>query len=696
MRVCLGIWIWGATFAGLSSITFASCIPRSDEPLRRQTDDDAGLDPSQLDGDAGDERRDLPDAAPHTVLGVDPAHGSFAGGQLATVRGNGFRGNARVWFGDEEVPQEDTLAVDPTRIQVTVPAGTSGLVDVVAQNGDDESTRVMLADGYYYDSFYVEPASGPTSGGTLLTLHGNGTEWDEETTVLVDLEPCEVEEVTSPTELTCRAPPGTAGSKPVRVVAGHDETDVLDAFVYGDSDNGFRGGLSGDRLDGELTVLVLDSFFGEAIPGATVILGDSLNDAEIGHTGPRGSITFEGIDAPRSVTVSAPCLQPTTFVDVEVDTVTVYLDPVLSPECASFMGELPLSRGVSVTGARIAGELVWPQREEFGRSGWTNVPAPQSPDEERVAYVFRLSNSPGASFKLPSAVSAVTSSSPGEVGFSFSLTSLPGNVTIYALAGIENRRFDPPVFDAYAMGLVRGVVAEPGVTTDNVFIRMDIPLDHALTLSTTGPAATARGPDRLLGAVSVRIADEGYVLLPGARKSALLPGERSFDFVGLPSLSGTLAGTDYVVSAAAVTGLGVALPISFLGLFATTTNETLTLDQFLEIPALVSPAPGAKWNGRDLEVDWRPGGGKVDLLVTTLSSGLDLKNWTIAAPGAKKSLGVPDLGAYDPDLGLIRGPIDVLVSAVHIRDFVYGTLRYRQLSPRGWDAYASDVYASSY
>jgi hypothetical protein len=37
-----------------------------------------------------------------------------------------------------------------------------------------------------------------------------------------------------------------------------------------------------------------------------------------------------------------------------------------------------------------------------------------------------------------------------------------------------------------------------------------------------------------------------------------------------------------------------------------------------------------------------------------------------------------------------------LVSAAHIRDFVYGTLRYRQLSPRGWDAYATDAYASSY
>ncbi|HEX9619905.1 MAG TPA: IPT/TIG domain-containing protein, partial [Polyangiaceae bacterium] len=587
MRLRRGLNIWGAAFAGVGGVALTSCLPRSDKPLTRQTDDDAGiLDPSQLGGDAGDERRDLPDAAPHAVLGVDPPHGPFAGGQLATVRGNGFQSNVRVWFGDELVPEEDTLAVDPTRIQVTVPGGASGLVDVVAQNGDDTSTRALLVDAYHYDSFYVAPASGPTSGGTVLTLHGDGTDWDDATTVLVDLEPCEIEAATSPTELTCRTPPGTPGAKPVRVVAGDTETDVLDAFIYGDSENGFRGGLSGERLDGELTVSVLDNFLGQVIPGATVILGDTLEDADMGRTGARGSITFDGIDAPRSVTVSAPCFQPATFVDVEVDTVTAYLDPVLSPECAPpDIGELP--GGTSVTGSRITGELVWPQREEFGRDGWTNVPQTQSADEARVAYVFRLSSNPTGEFSLPSAIGAVTPSSPGEAGFSFSLTSLPGNVTVYALAGIENRSFSPPVFDAYAMGLVRGIAAEPAATTENIFIRIDTPLDHALTLRTTGPASTPRGPDRLLGAVAIRVSDQGYVILPGARKSALLPGERSFDFVGLPSLSGTLGGTEYVVSAAAVTGLGEALPISFLGLFATTTNEPIDLDEFVEIPSLV-------------------------------------------------------------------------------------------------------------
>ena len=46
-----------------------------------------------------------------------------------------------------------------------------------------------------------------------------------------------------------------------------------DAFTYNDSPDGFRGGLSGSVLSGNLKVIALDSWTGFPINGATIIAG---------------------------------------------------------------------------------------------------------------------------------------------------------------------------------------------------------------------------------------------------------------------------------------------------------------------------------------------------------------------------------------------------------------------------------------
>ena len=78
---------------------------------------------------------------PHSVTSVDPAHGPFSGGQHAIVRGTGFSSSVRVFFGDNEVPSANVVPIDPGRVQVSVPKGTSGTFAVSAHNGEDETTR---------------------------------------------------------------------------------------------------------------------------------------------------------------------------------------------------------------------------------------------------------------------------------------------------------------------------------------------------------------------------------------------------------------------------------------------------------------------------------------------------------------------------------------------------------------------------
>lgn len=678
------------------------CLSRADGPLTRLSDRDpdsgsGGLGVS-VDAGASDASDELPPTAPHAVLGVTPPRGSFAGGNLALVSGNGFAGNSRIWFGDVELEPSSIVPIDPQRLQVTVPPGHTGAVDVRVQNGSDDSTSAVLTGGYSYDQFYASPDSGPTSGGTQITLYGDGTRWNEATEVRIDQNPCVVNEVVSKTELRCTTPAGTPGSKPIRVSTSED-SDVLDAFVYSNSDNGFKGGLSGNALKDELRVLVLDNLTAEGVPGATVIVGDDVASADLLKTDGSGVAvdSKRGLGPKRTVTVARKCYQPQTFVDVDVESVTVFLDPILAPGCGPPSGDLPPSGGSGVYGTSVSGEVVWPATAEFKRDGWLHVPNPKSDDERLVAYVMRLSGSPSDRFTLPPASQAITPDAVGDRGYYFNNYGLPGNFTLYALAGIENRALNPPTFTAYQMGLVRGVAARSGETKQDVFIRVDVDLDHTLTLELSPPDVTSRGPDRVQASASIQVGSEGFAPLPNGYLSRDLPLSAALSFVGVPTLSNSLLGTNYVLTARAVTGQSGGAPRSVVGLVSTRdTSEPLVLDQFVQVPKLTTPAPNATWDGTALASTRAPGGSDIDLFVYEVASGGGLISWKVIAPGSADSFRLPDLKAAGPNLGLSPGPITITVNAARIDNFVYGALRYRDIAQRGWTAYATDVFYATY
>jgi hypothetical protein len=655
------------------------CIARGDDPLVKLTEDDGGGPPPHtIDGSAsGDASVELPPTAPHAVLAVDPPHGPWNGGQTALVRGNGFDGSVRVWFGDVEVPADQLIPIDPKRVQVVVPPGVVGTVDVATQNGDDASTRSSLIGGYEYDRFYAEPSSGPTSGGTVIRLLGQGTSWSATTAVLIDNKPCEPIELTSATELSCPTPAGTPGSKPIRVVTADGvASDVLDAFTYGDSDNGYKGGLSGQPLATELRVIALDNYTGDPVAGAHVVAGSDLASAIVKQTDSAGVAVVQApnLGPKRSVTIAKKCYQPITFVDVPVDTVTAYLDPVLTPACAG-EGDPPPTGGSPSLGGLVSGELVWKSTKEFERAGWTNVPGPKSPDEKHVAYVFRLSDDPTREFQLPSPVAATTPDSPGFAGFSYTYSTSSGNHSLYALA------------------VTKGVGTQPGQATSDVFIKMDIPLDHGLSLAIDGPTPTPKGPDQVTAHVSVRVNEQGYAILPISQKKALFPTPAPLSFVGLPPLVGSLVGAQYVATARAGTGAAGTAPRSVVGLLATTLSGVeIVVDGFVEIPKLTDPGENGAFTGTDLVWSLPAGGASVELSVLEIQSGGGLSSWLIAAPAGTTAAQLPDLAALDPELGLISGPITIALTAAHIEAFDYGSLRYRHLDSRGWNAYATDVF----
>jgi hypothetical protein len=677
--------------------TLYACLPSGSRKITRVTDDDAGG-PPPVTADAGDGVEDAPVAKPHALIGVDPPHGPFTGGTLVSLRGNGFASNARVWFGDVAVDSRLVVAADPQRIQVTSPPGESGPVDIVVQNGDDRSTRASLRGGFSYDDLTVEPSSGPTSGGAIVTVRANAPIFDDETRIDVDLVPCEIEKVASPTELTCTTPPGTPGSKRVRAtLEDGTEIDVLDAFTYVVSDNGFRGGLSGTPLDGSLEVLVLDDLTGLAVRGATVLVGDDAETALQSSTDRYGTalVTGNGVGSRATVTVAKSCYQPTTFVDVPVNKVTVYLLPTPDPACVD-RGEPPAGGGNPGRGASVSGEVVWPLGGEFRREGFGNVPGPSTPDERQVAYVFRLASQPTGDFTLDDALYSVTPESTGELGYSFVFYTSPGNFTLYALAGLEDRSSNPARFTAYAAGITRGVVATDYNPRGDIFIEVDVPLDHALSLDARGPTATERGPDRVEGRVAIEVGGEGYLLLPNGTQSATLPVNQPFQFVGMPPLWGSLTGSRYIATARAFTGMAGSLPLSSVGLFASTTEAPIGVGAFVEIPRLTSPKSSADWDGTLLELEREPGGAPPDLTIIDVAGSGGISTWRIVAPGAPDAVRVPDLRVIDRELAPGRGPIAIQITAARVDNFDYGTVRYRQLAERGWRAFAQDAFFANY
>jgi hypothetical protein len=675
----------------------SACLPTRTQRLGPQTGDSATPPAIVVDGSTAP--GDAPTLRPHAVLGIDPPHGPFAGGTLVAVRGNGFSSNARIWFADQEVSSDQVLVLDPQRMQVTSPPGSPGASDVTIQNGDDESTRSSLVGGFTYDDFYLDPVTGPTAGGTLVTIHAAQALFDETTSVEVDLAPCELDTLTSPTELTCRTPPGTPGAKRVRVTSADAQNiDVLDAFTYVIDDTGFRGGISGDPVDGQMQVVVLDDAAGLAIPGATVLAGTSADSALTTQTDGFGTALLASPDlGPKvTVTVAKACFQPQTFIDVPAQKLTVFLQPILSPACGD-SGSIPAGGGTPGKSSSVSGQLVWPLNGELMGNGFGNVPPPMSDSVKQVAYVFRLGSKPTDAFSLPSAVSAVTPDTSGDVGYNFYLSTPPGNFTLYALAGLEDRSSSPYVFTPYALGLTRGVAVGPSDTHSDVFISVNLPLDHALSIDAAGPTPTSRGPDRVDAKLAIQIGSEGYVLLPNGKLSSLLPTEGPFRFVGIPPLSGPLSGSSYVATATAVTGAAEGTPLSAVGLFATVADDTtIGVGAFLELPQLKAPGSSAVWNRSSFELSRAAGGPTPDLTLLDVSSSDGLVTWRIVAPGGPARIEVPDLGAVEADLGFSPGPLAIDVHLATIDDFSYASLSSKQLTPKGWRAYAEDVFFASY
>ncbi len=633
---------------------------------------------------------DLEAGPPYAVLGVQPSHGPFNGGTRIEIRGRGFSSKTRVRIGSLDVPVEETVANDPYHVQVITPPGEPGAADVIVTDAPT-GQKAILKSGYTYDSFYADPNNGATTGGTLVTLKGRGTTWTTGASVTIDGKPCGDVAVVDATHITCVAPEGLPGTKSVAVTTADKlVTTVRDAYTYADTSDGYRGGLAGGKLPGELKVLALANPEGDLVPDATVVVRGSDGTVQQGKTSGSGVASFPAPPpAPLTVTITKKCLQPTTFDGVNVRSVTVYLNAVMSTACIPPDGQPPPVGGKARNAGTIVGELVWPGGIEFKKAEWKGVPGAKKPTQRVAAYVFAASRNNLTAFQLPDPAQATLQSSPGTVGYEFQLVTLPGNVTIYAMAGIEDRPMTgPATFDPYVYGVVRGVGVPIGGVVDRVLVPMTGTFTHSVRHTVTGIPTSPRGPDRLKATLAVDLG-EGFMILPHGPREELLPFTGVLSFVGTPPLTGPLATNSYITAVDATTGGPGGVPLSaILRYRSRTTSDPTAIGPFIPLPKFASPAADKPWDGRTVKLDLPPG--SANLIVLGVNAADGSTSWTIVAPGETRTINLPDFAAK-PELGIPPGNLVLGAIAAKLEDFSYDAVRYGQLGRSAWSAYAYET-----
>jgi hypothetical protein len=162
-----------------------------------------------------------------TITGVSPSSGSTVGGTSVTITGSDFNGTTSVTIGGTAAT--DVLVVDDSTITATTPAHATGSVSILVTTPVGTNTANTL---YTYvvpapTVTGISPATGPTLGGTSVTI--TGTNLTGATAVTIGGAAATNVIVVNSTTITATTPPGSAGTASVLVTTagGTNVTNTL-------------------------------------------------------------------------------------------------------------------------------------------------------------------------------------------------------------------------------------------------------------------------------------------------------------------------------------------------------------------------------------------------------------------------------------------------------------------------------------
>jgi len=676
---------------------------------------DAGALPDVLEPDEGEPKIGSDGLA---VVAVEPDHGPFTGGNWVTVRGTLLPQSAVVRF--DGVPVEPLWVVwlDPTRILIQgVPAGEAGPADVTVEEVDGTGAVVestTLAGGYVYDSFWLDPNSGTTAGGTFVTITGQNTAFDASSAVTIGDSALEDVVVLSPTILTGSTPPGPEGPADVAISTAVADIEVRDGFSYFPGVSLGLGGLGGGDIEESLQVTVVDYQSGAPVAGAFVIVDADETTLHQGLADGAGQIVFTGaFTTPLSVTAGAMDYETTTIVSFNAREAVIRLIYLPPPT--------PGPPPPGILGSHVEGVIQFGGPSGIGTEVWTHVPEPATSTQYKCAHVrasipslYGPQPSPGSGALVPYEA--------GQTSWPFYIFTRPGAMAVYALAGICDSATIPEGFTAYAMGVTRGVLAGPGETVQADIV-VDIALDQAMDVTLEGAPPLAIDyfgfrPNRHFLAIGIDLGGDGILLRwdtivfpSGDPLQVVIPGQAALVGSALWDASYILvAGAESFGSgplswpeAVDVNQDGATFYIPFTAAIkkgVIDISAPITVDGFVGIPVYTDPTPYGTIVNRHLE--WSHVGAAAPALsmLTLMEPGAlgDIPVWRMFVEGSTTTADLPDLTAT---AGLPDMPSTLNWTTWNVsppaEGYDFDTFTYRDaLGFQYFEAFAIDRYQVNY
>ncbi|MGA8863485.1 MAG: IPT/TIG domain-containing protein [Gallionella sp.] len=164
-----------------------------------------------------------------TVTAISPTSGPAAGGTSVTITGTNFTGATAVTIGGAAATS--VVVVSATSITAVTPAGTAGAQNVAVTTPGGTATGINL---YTYIAAptvtAISPTSGPTTGGTSVTI--TGTSFTGATAVTIGGAAATSVVVVSATSITAVTPAGTLGAQNVVVTTPGGTGTGTNLYTY--------------------------------------------------------------------------------------------------------------------------------------------------------------------------------------------------------------------------------------------------------------------------------------------------------------------------------------------------------------------------------------------------------------------------------------------------------------------------------
>jgi len=599
---------------------------------------------------------------PLQIEAIDPAEGDVAGGITTTISGSGFTEASLVRFGAIEA--RDLTVVDDETIEVVVPPGSVGAVDVVVRDSGREAAAV---DGFTYTAEAsvgaMTPSRGAIAGNTYVLIRGDG--FVDGTTVAFDGIEAPVVDVIDASTLAVRTPPHEAGTVRVTVTVGEEELTVASPFVFYDPFSP-AGGWWGGEINGSVNVTTIEQETGARIEGAFVTLHIREGDREwTGVTNENGQVTISGpgLVGEQTISASAPDYSAVTVTNVDAENVMIVLAPTVPPT----PGSPPPGEALPI----VSGDL----------TGLDKITDP-GPDEQLIAVIR---STPGGYGSNPPGVGVVqVVYTDGRDTFPYEMPVLPGDIAVVAVCGVYNSRTEE--FTPLYMGLQRGLATRFGETY-RVDVDCDIHLSQEMTFKFVNPPRGSEGPDINRAIPLLDFGSEGTMDLINVAE-----GDESIITRGhfAPLDDPQLEGVDYFIIGESVPRDG-GLPFSVhYERSVTNVDDRITFDPFLPPAELRYPAaPGRRLVERRFEWELATDVDADFYYAYIQNLAQDTTYWEVWLPGDETGFNLP----YFPDGAdggtLPDGPLVLIVLSIDAITFDYDAFEFNDFGRWNWDAYSA-------